>query len=212
MNKTELSKAIRLHELWLKNEPDGKMLDLSDADLSDANLGHANLSGANLRYANLRCADLSVADLRYANLSGANLRYANLSGANLRCADLSGANLSGADLSVADLRYADISDANLGHANLSDANLSGADLSGADLDYSCLPLWCGSLKAQFDDKQMIQLLYHILSAATNSKNISKSLKGILLTDELVGTANRFHRKNEVPELQVYKANERRKIK
>jgi uncharacterized protein YjbI with pentapeptide repeats len=172
MNKTELSKAIRLHELWLKNEPDGKMLDLSDADLSDANLGHANL----------------------------------------RCADLSGANLSGADLSVADLRYADISDANLGHANLSDANLSGADLSGADLDYSCLPLWCGSLKAQFDDKQMIQLLYHILSAATNSKNISESLKGILLTDELIETANKFHKIDEVPELQVYKANERRKIK
>jgi hypothetical protein len=28
---------------------------------------------------------------------------------------------------------------------LKGANLQNADLRGADLDYSCWPLWCGSL-------------------------------------------------------------------
>ena len=53
---------------------------------------------------------------------------------------LRGANLSGADLSGAYLRGA-----YLRGADLSGANLRGADLRGADLDFSCWPLWCGSL-------------------------------------------------------------------
>ena len=36
--------------------------------------------------------------------------------------------------------------ADLSNANLSSANLRGTDLRGANLDYSCWPLWCGSLR------------------------------------------------------------------
>ena len=107
--------------------------------------------------------NLSQANLSHANLSGANLSHANLNQANLRCADL---------------RCADLSQANL---------------SGADLDYTCLPLWCGSLKANFDDRLAIQLLYHLLSIAKYSTNMSDELKAILLTDELKAEANKFHR-------------------
>ena len=121
-----------------------------------------------------------------ADFSNANLRRANLSGANLRRADLSGADLSGADLSGA----------NLIDANLIDANLSGANLRYADLDYTCLPLWCGSLKANFDDRLAIQLLYHLLSIANHSTNMSDELKSLLLTDELKAKANKFHRVKE----------------
>jgi hypothetical protein len=53
-------------------------------------------------------------------------------------------------------------------ADLSDANLSGADLSGADLDYSCWPLWCGSLNVKADEAIVGQLLYHVLDLAKNS--------------------------------------------
>jgi len=55
------------------------------------------------------------------------------------------ADISGADISGADLRGAD----------LSGADFSRADLSGVDLDFSCLPLWCGSLEAKFDKKHYI---------------------------------------------------------
>ena len=123
------------------------------------------------------------ADFSNTNLSQANLSHANLSQANLSHANLSGANLSGANLNQANLRCAD----------LRCADLSQANLSGADLDYTCLPLWCGSLKANFDDRLAIQLLYHLLSIAKYSTNMSDELKAILLTDELKAEANKFYR-------------------
>jgi uncharacterized protein YjbI with pentapeptide repeats len=105
---------------------------------------------------------------------------------NLRSADLRGADLRDADLRGADLRDADLRD-----ADLSGADLRGADLSGANLDFSCWPLWCGSLNAEIDKKQQAQLLYHIISVC---KDISFSL-------EQVDFANTFHRVGEVLKLE-----------
>ena len=42
-------------------------------------------------------------------------------------------------------------------ADLSGADLSGANLCGADLDYSCWPLWCGSLDVKVDARIARQL-------------------------------------------------------
>lgn len=104
------------------------------------------------------------------------------------------ADLSDADLSGADLRGADLSHADLSHADLSDADLSGADLRGADLDYSCLPLWCGSLRANFDDRQLKQIAYHLVKAGLQSKNASNETKTELR--KLIPFANGFHRAEE----------------
>ena len=90
----------------------------------------------------------SRADLRMANLRRANLRRANLCGADLCEADLREADLRGADLRGADLRGAD---------------LCGANLRGANLDYSCWPLWCGSIGVKADRRLFAQLLYHLCS-------------------------------------------------
>ena len=84
--KKELAEVLRLHKLWLEDNPKGIRADLSSADLRSADLRSADLSLANLRSADLRSADLSLA-----NLSWANLRLANLSLADLRWADLSSA-------------------------------------------------------------------------------------------------------------------------
>ena len=115
------------------------------------------------------------------------------------CADLRGANLRDADLDGADLRDADLRDADLRDANLRDADLRGADLRDAnlrdaDLDFSCLPLWCGSLTAHFDDKQLRQIAYHLVKAGLNSKNASEETKKELA--KLVDFANEFHRVDE----------------
>ena len=139
------------------------------------------------------------ASLSYSDLRGASLRYANLSHAYLRGADLSHADLSGADLSDADLR-----DANLKYANLRDADLTGADLRGANLrdtnlDYSCLPLWCGSLEAHFDDRQLVQIAYHLVKAGLQSKNASEETKTEL--SKLIDFANKFHRVDECGEIK-----------
>ncbi len=91
--------------------------------------------------------------------------------------------------------------ADLTRADLSYADLRGADLSDANLDYSCLPLWCGSLKANFDDRVSTQILYHLLSIAKNSNNVSQELKDILLTDSLINQANKFHRVDECGKIE-----------
>ena len=92
-----ISETIKLHEKWLKGDPNGVRANLSDADLRYANLSDANLSDADLRYADLRYANLSRADLSDADLRYADLRYADLRYANLSDANLSRANLSRAD-------------------------------------------------------------------------------------------------------------------
>ena len=94
------------------------------------------------------------------------------------------ANLRGASLRGADLR----------DASLSDANLSDADLCDANLDYSCLPLWCGSLSANFDDRLIIQFVYHIVKSGLNSTNTSDEIKSELA--KLIDLANKFHRVDE----------------
>ena len=130
-------------------------------------------------------------DGRRADLRGADLRRADLRGADLRRAKLRGADLVGADLREADLREADLRE-----ADLREADLRGADLGGANLDYSCLPLWCGSLTANMDDRQVKQLLYHTLSIVKHSDNVSEEVKNKLLTEVNLETANEFHRVDE----------------
>ena len=140
--------------------------------------------------ADLQGADLRNADLQGANLQSANLRSADLQGVNLQDADLQGANLRRADLRIADLQRADLQGVDLRSANLQDA----------DLDFSCLPLWCGSLLANMDDRQVKQLLYHILSIVKHSNNVSETIKAALLTDKNIKIAKEFHRANECNKL------------
>ena len=135
----KLQEILRLHYLYLNNDPNGVKADLSYTDISYtnllfANLSNANLTNANLTNANLMFANLNNADLSNVDLSNANLRYANLSYANLNNANLNNADLSNVDLSNANLRYANLSYANLNNANLNNANLSNVDLSNANLD------------------------------------------------------------------------------
>lgn len=171
---SDVQKILDLHKLYLEANTRGVKADLRGADLRDA--------------------DLFAADLRGADLSGA-----KLSGANLRCADLRGANLRNADLPWADLfsaclQGADLRGANLHRTNLVRANLNGADLQGANLDYSCLPLWCGSLSAHFDDRQLKQIAYHLVKAGLRSKNTSAETKAELR--KIIDFANGFHRAQE----------------
>ena len=110
------------------------------------------------------------ADLQGANLQGANLQDANLQDANLRDANLRDANLQGADL-----RY---------------ANLQGANLQGANLDYSCWPLWCGSLDVKVDRRIAAQLAYHFCRLDCDDPDY------IAARNAIIHFANEFHRVEE----------------
>ncbi len=160
---TDLARILRQHEQWLQNPADGTRADLCGADLCNA-----DLRGADLRSADLRGADLRIAVLRIADLCGADLR-----GADLRGADLRGADLRGADLRIAVLRGAD---------------LCGADLRGADLDFSCWPLWCGTINVQLDERLARQLLAHVFVVTRDM---------LPWTDELRAEAAKSHRAKEL---------------
>lgn len=91
-------------------------------------------------------------------------------------ANLIRVDLSHTDLSYAALIHTDLIGTDLSYANLRGTDLSYTDLSGADIDFSCLPLWCGSLGANFDDRQLIQIAYHLVKAGVNSNNVSDETK------------------------------------
>ena len=128
----------------------------------------------------LKGADLSGADLKGANLKGADLSGANLMEANLRDTNLINANLINTDLRGADLRG---------------ANLRGANLKGADLDFSCYPIWCGSLHIKADKRLACQLAYHLCSIQCDDADYIKMRNSIL------DFANQFHRVCECGKLE-----------
>lgn len=168
--------------------------DLTHANLRNADLRWASLKDVDLSGANLFGADLREASLRGAKLCHANLRRANLTGARLCDADLYGAILSdswleGASFMRANLRYADLK-----YAHLRGAHLYDTHLYGADLDYSCLPLWCGSLKAKIDKRIFCQLLYHTLRAGQSVDD--PEVNALFDIPEVVTLANKFHRVEE----------------
>ena len=119
----------------------------------------------------------------------------DLRGADLSDADLSDADLRGAGLRSAGLRGADLSNANLRGADLRGANLNDADLRGANLDYSCYPLWCGSLHLKANKRLACQLAYHLCSMQCDDADYVKMRNSIL------GFANQFHRVDECGELK-----------
>jgi hypothetical protein len=105
--------------------------------------------------------------------------------ADLRWANLQVADLQGADLKMADLRWA-----NLQGSNLQGADLQGADLQGADIDYSCWPLWCGSLSVIVDKRVFAQLAYHLCRVHVDDEECKAAQRA------LAGIANQFHRVTE----------------
>ena len=123
------------------------------------------------------------------------LKGADLSGTDLKGANLKGADLSGANLMEANLRDTNLINTDLGGADLRGANLRGANLKGADLDYSCYPLWCGSLHIKADKRLACQLAYHLCSLQCDDADYIKRRNSRL------DFANQFHRVNECGKLE-----------
>lgn len=111
-------------------------------------------------------------------------------------ANLRGANLRGANLCAANLCEADLCEANLREARLCGTCLSGADLHGANLDYSCWPLWCGSLDVKVDARIARQLAYHFCRLDCDDPEYLEARKAI------AKFANGFHRVDECGRIET----------
>ena len=165
MEEKQLKNILELHQKWINKDPGGDRADLRGADLRGANLWEADLRDANLWEADLR---------------GANLRGADLRGADLRRANLWRANLRGAYLWRADLRETDLRE---------------TDLRGAELDYSCWPLWCGSLDVRVCKRIAAQLAYHFCRLDCDDPEV------IAAQNAIIPLANQFHRVDECGKLE-----------
>ena len=110
-------------------------------------------------------------------------------------ANLTGANLEDANLRDANLKYANLKHANLEYANLKGANLELTNLEGVDLDFSCWPLWCGSLDVKVDARIAAQLAYHFCRLEC------EDVEYIEARNAIVDFANRFHRVDECGKLE-----------
>ena len=75
-------------------------------------------------------------------------------------------------------------------ADLSGADLHGDDLRGANLDYSCWPLWCGSLDVKVDARIARQLAHHFCRLDCDDPEYLEARKAI------ASFANGFHRVDE----------------
>lgn len=82
-------------------------------------------------------------------------------------------------------------------ANLERANLTGANLERANLDYSCWPLWCGSLcNVRIDKSIFAQLAYHICRVIVDDDECKAAQRA------LYQIANQFHRVDECGRLPL----------
>lgn len=106
------------------------------------------------------------------------------------------ANLLRADLREANLWRANLQVANLWGADLLGADLRGAYLRGADLDYSCWPLWCGSLDVKVDRRIAAQLCYHFCRLDCDDPAYLAARNAVL------EFANTFHRVEECGRLET----------
>lgn len=75
------------------------------------------------------------------------------------------------------------------------ANLCGADLWGAYLDYSCWPLWCGSLDVRVCKRIASQLAYHFCRLDCDDPEV------IAAQNAIIPLANQFHRVDECGKLE-----------
>ena len=86
----------------------------------------------------------------------------------------------------ADLRWID----------LYNAYLRKADLRGANIDYSCWPLWCGSLDVKVDARIARQLAYHFCRLDCDDPEYQAARRA------LADFANGFHRVEECGRIET----------
>ena len=75
------------------------------------------------------------------------------------------------------------------------ANLQGANLRKANIDYSCWPIWCGSLDVKVDKRIAVQLAYHFCRLDCDDPEY------LAMREAMKDFANQFHRVDECGEIE-----------
>ena len=76
-------------------------------------------------------------------------------------------------------------------------DLRSADLSSADLDFSCMGFSCKTLETKYDNKHIIQILYHAGKPCENNHiELDADTKKLLNSKMFKKVINKFHRAEE----------------
>ena len=130
------------------------------------------------------------ADMQQSDMQRANMQRANMQRANMKWADMRGVDMQQSDMRGADMRGANMQWADMRGADMQWADMRGADMRGVDLDFSCWPLWCGSLDVIVDKRIAAQLAYHFCRLVCDDDEVKSAQK------MLAPLANQFHRVEE----------------
>ena len=85
----------------------------------------------------------------------------------------------------------------LSYADLRSADLRDADLRDADLDFSCMGFSCKTLETKYDNKHIIQILYHAGKPCENNHiELDADTKKLLNSKMFKKVINKFHRAEE----------------
>jgi hypothetical protein len=75
-------------------------------------------------------------------------------------------------------------------------SLQDANLQGANLDFSCWPLWCGSIGVKVDARIAVQLAYHFMAVVCDDPEV------VAAQESLATLCKRFHRLEECEEKRI----------
>jgi len=189
-----LKKDVKKFNAERKKEKDRNIYTI---DLSNTNLSHIDISEAELYNADLYNVDFSHTKLRDSNLSGSILTNSvfyrtDISWVNMKCVSgtnvtFNQSNLGWSDFSGADLKNSIFRNSRLTGVNFINVKLNGTRLYNNDIDFSCFPLFCGSLDIKCDEKLFQQLAYHLCRLIVDNDEIKQCQKA------LIDVANKFHR-------------------
>ena len=93
MKRKEFDEMMRLHEIWLNGEEDGRCAIMQGEDLRNVNMNRADMRGVNMQRANMLHADMQYANMQCAKMQHADMRHADMRSAEMQRTDMRGANI-----------------------------------------------------------------------------------------------------------------------
>lgn len=196
LKQAEIDEKLKLHKMWLNNEEGGKK-----ADFSGVNLSHHAFEKVNLDKANFYGANLQNVRFESCTLQSTTFNAAEASWSKFRNTSLVDANFGNSILQNSEFYKCDLSGANFKSADLKSIIFENSELKNLNLDKSTLELQ--NIRADFDDKFVVDRMYELLTIVRNSKNVSEETREAFLKEDIVKLANKCNLVKNKGNVKIY---------
>lgn len=145
----------------------------------------------NCSYQNFDYTDFSWEDLSGVDFSGSSLVCCNFRGANCTGANFSGATCDGSIFESTTCLDTLFIKTNLRNTNFRGTIITGSDFTGSIFEFTCWPLWRGSVGAKIDKKIACQLLFYAMDAMQSIQN-DPDIDAVLDADCIKKLTNQYN--------------------